>query len=140
VRKRSRSRELALMALYQVDITREKTPEVLKDFWENHKADTEVRGFATVLITGTTAHQDRLDKVISQYADNWEIRRMATVDRNILRLAVYELLYVEEIPPKVSINEAVDLAKKFGDVESGRFVNGILDQISKAETTPTKRI
>ena len=128
------------MALYQTDITREKTPEVLKDFWENHKADAEVRGFATVLISGTTEKQDRLDKVISQYADNWEISRMATVDRNILRLAVYELLYVEEIPPKVSINEAVDLAKKFGDVESGRFVNGILDQISKVETTPTKRI
>ena len=139
MRKRSRARELALMALYQMDITREATPETLKDFWENHKADADVRDFATGLVTGATEKLDRIDQVISRYADNWEIRRMATVDRNILRLATYELLFVEEIPPKVSINEAVDLAKKFGDVESGRFVNGILDRISKTETTLAKR-
>ena len=127
------------MALYQMDITREATPEALKDFWENHKAEADVREFATELVTGATAKLDRIDQVISRYADNWEIHRMATVDRNILRLATYELLFVEEIPPKVSINEAVDLAKKFGDVESGRFVNGILDRISKTETALAKR-
>ena len=127
------------MALYQIDITREATPEALKDFWENHKADSEVREFATVLVAGAIQKLDQIDQVIGRYADNWEIRRMATVDRNILRLATYELLYEEEIPPKVSINEAVDLAKKFGDVESGRFVNGILDKISKTETTSAKR-
>ena len=81
----------------------------------------------------------RIDDVIARYADNWEIHRMATVDRNILRLATYELLFVDEIPPKVSINEAVDLAKKFGDVESSRFVNGILDKIIKTETALAKR-
>ena len=127
------------MALYQVDITREATPEALKDFWENHKAHSDVRDFATELVTGATEKLDQIDQVISRYADNWEIHRMATVDRNILRLATYELLFVEEIPPKVSINEAVDLAKKFGDVESGRFVNGILDRISKTETALAKR-
>lgn len=123
------------MALYQMDITREATPEALDMFWEAHKADAEVRDFATSLVTGTTQNAKRIDGVIARYADNWEIHRMATVDRNILRLATYELLFVEEIPPKVSINEAVDLAKKFGDVESSRFVNGILDRISKTETT-----
>lgn len=139
MRKRSRARELALMALYQRDITREATLETLKDFWENHKADAEVRDFATELVTGTVQNLERVDEVIARYADNWEIHRMATVDRNILRLATYELLFVEEIPPKVSINEAVDLAKKFGDVESSRFVNGILDRISKTETVVAKR-
>ena len=127
------------MALYQMDITREATPTTLKDFWENHKAEDEVRKFATELVTGTTQNLDRINQVISRCADNWEIHRMATVDRNILRLATYELLFVEEIPPKVSINEAVDLAKKFGDVESSRFVNGILDRISKTEAILSKR-
>ena len=122
------------MALYQIDITQEATQEALALFWENHKADAEVRGFATGLVTGTIQNSKKIDEVIARYADNWEIHRMATVDRNILRLATYELLFVEEIPPKVSINEAVDLAKKFGDVESSRFVNGILDRISKTET------
>ena len=123
------------MALYQMDITQEASQEALTLFWENHKADTEVRGFATGLVAGAIQNSKRIDEVISRYADNWEIHRMAAVDRNILRLATYELLFVEEIPPKVSINEAVDLAKKFGDVESSRFVNGILDRISKTETT-----
>ncbi len=127
------------MALYQMDITQEATPEALELFWENHKADTEVRDFATRLVTGTIENGKKIDEVIARYADNWEIHRMATVDRNILRLSTYELLFIEEIPPKVSINEAVDLAKKFGDVESGRFVNGILDRISKTETALPKR-
>lgn len=127
------------MALYQMDITQEATPEALAAFWENHKADAEVRDFATKLVSGTIQNNKRIDEVIARYADNWEIHRMATVDRNILRLATYELIFVEEIPPKVSINEAVDLAKKFGDIESSRFVNGILDRISKTETTTAKR-
>ena len=139
MRKRSRGRELALMALYQIDITQEATQEALTLFWEDHKAEADVRSFATGLVMGAIQNSKRIDEVIARYADNWEIHRMATVDRNILRLATYELLFVEEIPPKVSINEAVDLAKKFGDVESSRFVNGILDRISKTETALAKR-
>jgi len=139
MRKRSRARELALMVLYQMDITRDTAAEALKDFWENHKADADVRGFASQLVTGTIQNLERIDQVVRHCAENWEIHRMATVDRNILRLATYELLFVDEIPLKVSINEAVDLAKKFGDVESGRFVNGILDRIGKTETTPAKQ-
>ena len=139
MRKRSRARELALMALYQIDITRETALEALNDFWEGHKAEAEVREFASKVVAGTIQNLKKIDEIISRSADNWEIHRMATVDRNILRLSTYELLFLEEIPPKVSINEAVDLAKKFGDTESSRFVNGILDRISKTEAPPTKQ-
>ena len=133
MRKRTRARELALMALYQTEITRLPIDESLKIFWEEHEAEEEVKRFTSSLAVGTVEHLERIDEVISQHADNWELSRMAVVDRNILRLATYELLYVKEIPPKVSLNEAVDLAKKFGDLESGRFVNGVLDRISKVE-------
>jgi transcription antitermination factor NusB len=74
-----------------------------------------------------------IDKVISDYATNWELKRMAVTDRNILRFATYELLFMKDIPPKVSINEAIDIAKKYGDRDSGKFVNGILDKINKTE-------
>lgn len=133
MRKRTHARELALMILYQTDITKSPLEESLQIFWEEHKAEEEVRTFTISLVTGTIANLKRIDDLLNHYADNWELSRMAAVDRNILRLATYELLYVKEIPPKVSLNEAVDLAKKFGDVESGRFVNGILDRISKVE-------
>ncbi|MBI4435946.1 MAG: transcription antitermination factor NusB [Candidatus Omnitrophica bacterium] len=133
MRKRTYARELALMALYQTDITKAPVEESLQIFWETHKVVAEVKEFATSLTVGTTENLKRIDEVISHYADNWELSRMAAVDRNILRLATYELLFLEEIPPKVSLNEAIDLAKKYGDQESGRFVNGILDQIGKME-------
>ncbi|MFH1858123.1 MAG: transcription antitermination factor NusB [Candidatus Omnitrophota bacterium] len=133
MRKRTRARELALMALYQTEIAKLPAEDSLKVFWEAQKADEEIKDFASSLVTGTIGHQKQIDEIISRHADNWKLSRMAAVDRNILRLAAYELLFVKEIPPKVSLNEAVELAKKFGDVESGRFVNGILDQISKQE-------
>lgn len=133
MRKRTRGRELALMALYQTEMTKVPIEESLQIFWEEHPTEEEIKTFATTLAKGVVANQKRIDEVIAQSADNWELSRMAAVDRNILRLATYELLYLKEIPPKVSLNEAVDLAKKFGDVESGRFVNGILDRISKTE-------
>jgi len=139
MRKRTHARELALMALYQTDITKLPIKESLEIFWEEHEAEEEVKEFTTSLAMGTVENLKRIDGVISHYADNWELSRMAVVDRNILRLATYELLYMKEIPPKVSLNEAVDLAKKFGDLESGRFVNGILDHISKVEGNLTQK-
>ena len=81
------------------------------------------------LVAGVAAHQEELDALIGRYSEHWRLERMAVVDRNLLRLAVYELLYLPEIPPKVVINEAVELAKRYGSEDSGGFVNGILDQV-----------
>ncbi len=139
MRKRTQARELALMALYQTDITRSSIEESLEVFWENHKAPPDVQEFATILTKGAMENLKAIDQVISQSADHWELPRMAAVDRNILRLATYELLFLEEIPPKVTLNEAIDLAKKFGDIDSGRFVNGILDQITKTAVKSSKK-
>ena len=139
MRKRTHARELALMILYQTEITKFPVEESLQIFWEEHQTEEEVKSFAISLVKGTVEHLKRIDEVISLHADNWELSRMAAVDRNILRLASYELLYLKEVPPKVSLNEAVDLAKKFGDTESGRFVNGVLDRISKVEGDLTQK-
>jgi N utilization substance protein B len=99
-----------------------------------------VRAFAEPLIRGTLAHRDELDLLIQKHTKNWDLRRMATVDRNILRLAAYEMLYREDIPPVVSINEAVDIAKKFSTEESGRFVNGILDKLRTEVMRPARLV
>jgi N utilization substance protein B len=134
MRKRTQARDYALKFLYQIDITKESLDDSLLDFWRNQEdVDASVRGFADILIRGVFGNLDILDKHIAKYAANWQVGRMAVVDRNILRLAAYELLYLDDIPPKVSINEAIELAKKYGDVESGKFVNGILDKINKTE-------
>jgi transcription antitermination factor NusB len=134
MRKRTQGRELALKFLYQIDITKDPPVGKLDFFWENQEeTEATVREFADSLIKGVTDNLEGLDKKISQFADNWELKRMAVVDRNILRLAAFELLFLADIPPKVTINEAVELAKRFGDVNSGRFINGILDKIHKTE-------
>jgi transcription antitermination protein NusB len=91
--------------------------------------EAATRVFAETLVKGVLEHREELDQQISQYAQNWDLHRMAVVDRNVLRLAIYEMLHREDIPPIVSINEAVDIAKRFSTEESGKFVNGILDKI-----------
>jgi transcription antitermination factor NusB len=140
MRKRTRARECALQVLYQIDITKDDCSSSLDDFWRSaREQDVSVKEFADSLVRGTIGNLEAIDKAITRYATNWHIDRMATVDRNVLRLATYELLYLREIPPKVSINEAVDIAKKYGDKDSGKFVNGILDKISKEETLDAKK-
>ncbi len=134
MRKRTKARECALQILYQVDITKNKFQDSIDDFWETKgKFDDSIKDFAQCLVSGTVENLKELDSVISRSATNWEIDRMATVDRNILRLASYELLFMDDIPLNVSINEAIEMAKRYGDKESGKFVNGILDKISKEE-------
>lgn len=149
MRKRTRAREFALQILYQVDLAKGEWEEVCVDFWkdrsdvallpseitavEQDKKDLEVREYAEQLVRGTVAKCAELDKLIERYAENWEIERMAYVDRNILRLSTYEMLFLEEIPLKVAINEAVELAKRYGEADSSKFVNGILDRIAKTE-------
>ena len=136
MRRRTRAREIALQLLYQVDIRREELDSIIGDFLENQlcdmdESDLSIKEFAATLAKGAIENIKIIDSTISSYAQNWQLERMAVIDRNIMRMACYELLYVDDIPPKVSINEAVDLAKKYGDTESGKFVNGILDKIKK---------
>ena len=135
MRKRSRARECALKVLYKIDITKDNYASALDDFWANQEIeeDISVKEFAATIVKGVAENIQKIDELIKKYATNWDINRMAVVDRNVLRAAIFELLFLSDIPPKVSINEAVDLAKKFGDKDSGRFVNGILDQIFKQE-------
>lgn len=134
MRKRTKARECALQILYQVNITKNDCRSCQRDYWQvNKDIDESVKEFANTIVEGTIKNIKNIDGIIAKYATNWNIDRMAIVDRNILRFASFELLFMKEIPPKVSINEAVDIAKKFGDKDSGKFVNGILDKISKEE-------
>ena len=134
MRKRTKARELALQLLYQADVTSAGVKELVDDFFAmaaNSEEEPSVRAFATELATSVSDNLVAIDETIAMSATNWQLDRMATVDRNILRLASFELLFRDDIPPKVAINEAVELAKKYGDLESGKFVNGILDKINK---------
>lgn len=134
MRKRTKGRECALQVLYQVDITRHNFQDCLQDFWSTKgNFGDSIKDFAQTLVAGTIENLEKIDSIIRSYATNWQLERMAKVDRNILRLAAYELLFMEDIPDKVSINEAVEMAKRYGDKESSKFVNGILDKISKEE-------
>lgn len=101
---------------------------VLDEGEEKHE---EIREFAATLVHGVGEHRERLDLEIRSSSKNWKLNRMATVDRNILRLAVFELLFLDDIPKRVSINEAIELGKKFGSEDSGAFINGVLDKISQ---------
>ncbi len=135
MRKRTKARELALQVLFQIDIAGDNPDRVLELFWQHQSSPLEpdIKDFAEKLIRGTIVKLSSLDEIIAKYATNWLIKRMAVIDRNVLRLATFEILNLSDIPIRVSINEAVDLAKKFGDLDSGKFVNGILDKISKSE-------
>ena len=132
MRKRTKAREYVLQMLYQVDITRGNWDEVLENFCassDHQDLSGELKDFSSELLSGVVDHLQEIDKKISKYAANWQLERMAFVDRNIMRLGCFELLFREDIPPKVAINEAVELAKKYSGLESGKFVNAILDQI-----------
>jgi len=132
VRKRTRGRELALQLLYMVDARGDEALLGVDDFLRHEAPDEpEAHEFARQLLSGTLDHQGEIDKVISAAAQNWNLRRMALVDRNILRMAVYEMLHVGDIPAKVSINEAIEMGKRFSTQQSGAFINGILDRIRR---------
>ena len=141
MRKRTFAREVAMKILYASEITKESIEECFRAFWKTQeKVDEAVKKFSDFLVFGFAKNQKEIDEIISKHAANWKLDRMATVDRNILRLASFELLYTDEIPPKVAINEAIDVAKKYGDKDSGKFVNGILDKISKTEKSKVSSV
>ncbi|MDD2485574.1 MAG: transcription antitermination factor NusB [bacterium] len=130
--KRSRARERAFQILFQIDVGCIDAGEAIKNTLEETQLSEEARNFAIALVQGTLEHINELDELIAKHARGWTIERMVNVDRTIIRMAVYELLYHTEVPYKVTINEAVELAKKYGTEDSGLFVNGILGGIIKA--------
>jgi len=130
--KRRKAREVALQFLYQLDQTGAADPAPFEsDFWNRHPVDEEARAFAAALVRGAKLQQAKIDAIIAESAEHWDLDRMAVVDRNILRIAVYELLCEPGVPAKVAINEAIEIAKKFGTAESSRFINGVLDRIHR---------
>ncbi len=130
--KRRKAREFALQILFQMDIGKDKpTATILKRFWVEHEVDDDVRVFAEELVKGAYKHLAPINEKIHACAKNWSLDRMAAVDRNVLRMAVYEILYRADIPTSVTINEAIEIARKFGSEDSGSFVNGILDSVAR---------
>ena len=132
---RRRAREIALQVLYQLEMSHGDPGEVLELYWENFRPSPKAREFCQRLVEGVRRSQDRIDPFIEENSENWSLKRMAAVDRNILRLATFELLYCPEIPFKATLNEAIELAKKFGSDDSSAFINGILDKIHSVLTS-----
>jgi transcription antitermination factor NusB len=133
-RRRTRAREIAMQILFQVDVRgADYAGDVgrsLTELCEDASAgESDIARFASRLVLGTVEHRDAIDQRLQAVTRNWDLRRMANVDRNVLRMAVYELEFCRDVPPKVAINEAIDLAKKYSTANSGGFVNGILDRI-----------
>jgi transcription antitermination protein NusB len=131
VGKRREGREVALQLLFHWDLNAQQSLSVaeLDLFWDFRPAVPAIRKFATNLLHGVVGRQSTIDEKITKYTANYELRRISAVDRNILRMAIYEMLYADDVPPIVAINEAIDIAKKFGTEESGKFVNGVLDRV-----------
>ena len=127
--RRRKSREFALQVLYQLNITKQDASKALTQFQENFLPNGEADDFLKRLVLGVTEHYAELDRLIERYSENWRLDRINMIERNLLRMALFELLYCEEIPPKVTINEAIDLGKRYGSEESGSFINGLLDRI-----------
>jgi transcription antitermination protein NusB len=136
--KRREGREAAVQYLYQLDIHGDPAADLRADFWQVREANTGVRDFAESLIAGFLPKADEVDVILKRHLKNFEIVRLNTVDRNILRLAIFEMFHRLETPPIVAINEAIDLAKRFGGEDSGKFVNGVLDQVKKELTRPLR--
>jgi len=126
---RRKSRELAMQALFYMDMSQDDSNEMLERFCDNFSPPEKMVPFFLKLVKGVIQGKGEIDSILERFSDNWKLSRMSCVDRNTMRIAVYELLYCHDIPYKVSINEAIDMGKKFGTKESGAFINGILDSI-----------
>lgn len=136
---RRNAREWAVQLLFQMDLNPGDPDHALAWFWEDKKPNLKAKQFAEDVIRGVLMHKDKIDSMLQSCADHWEVNRMGAVDRNIIRVALYEMLFRPDIPPVVSINEAVDIAKCFSSNESGRFVNGILDRARKDISRPDRK-
>ncbi len=127
--QRRKAREVTLQVLYELDVLGIDIREAIDRFWANFDAPEEARQFSSFLIEGTWNNREKIDSLISGSSENWTMARMSRVDKSILRMAVYELLFCHDIPPKVTLNEAIDLGKVYGSENSGAFINGILDAL-----------
>lgn len=134
MKKRTRARELALQFLYQLDLRGDELYQEAREFVAAEERDAETTRFALRLVQGTHENKPAIDQMIQSVAQNWNISRMAVVDRNVLRLATYELVHCPDVPPKVAINEAIELGKRYSTQNSGAFINGILDKIMNRST------
>lgn len=130
------AREAAVQYLYQREIQGDESDALLEEFYRLRGLSPSARRFCESLLKGWMEHRLEIDNVIREHARNYEFTRLSAVDRNVLRIACHEILFCEDIPPAVSINEAIEIAKKFSTGESGKFVNGILDNIRKARRSP----
>ena len=128
---RRKARELALQMLFQHDMSGNAPDQIIETFAELHKSKPNTREFATKIFHGTVAHIGEIDEMIQNQAENWRLSRMAAVDRNIIRMSVYEFLHENDTPKLVIIDEAIEIAKKYGTQKSSQFINGILDGILK---------
>ncbi len=128
---RRKSREVALQVLYLWEISSGDVERAVKHFWREGELDEKVSQFALELIHGTIANSEKLDKLLESSSENWRLDRMAIIDRNVMRMAVYEFLFMSDTPAKVVINEAIEIVKRFSTSESTQFVNGLLDNIRK---------
>jgi N utilization substance protein B len=126
---RRKAREYAIQILYALDLNPEPLGEFLTIFWEIHPAKAEIVDYAAMLVSGVFEKKQEIDELIAAHSSHWKIDRMAVTDRNILRLGTYELLAEQSVPSKVVINEAIEIAKKFGTSDSATFINGVLDSI-----------
>ena len=127
--ERRRARELAVQVLFHLEFNPDDPSEVFDLICENFDARKSIRDFSRKLVLGVTEKKEALDKAISGASKNWRIDRMARLDRSILRLAAFEIMFIQDIPAKVSLDEAVEIGKKFGSENSGRYINGVLDRI-----------
>ena len=131
-------RELALKALYRIDICGGASSDDLAALFETAATDTQIRVFANALIDGVRKEERELDKQIADALEHWSVKRLSRIDHNILRIAVFELLHMPDVPARVTIDEAIELAKTYGDEGSGRFVNGVLDHIAEVNKLKEK--
>ena len=129
--RRRKAREETLRILFRLEFENKQVEKTLTQYWDNRKASEEIKEYSTWLVNGIISDQAKIDNIIQQVSEHWRISRMALVDRNILRMAVFELLNEENIAPAIVINEAIEIAKKYSGVEAATFVNGILDAIRK---------
>ncbi len=131
--KRRKAREAALQALYQIDLAGHSADEALQSLRESFgETDTDVLGYAEMLVRGVADNREELDALVGAHSPNWRVDRMARVDRNILRVATFELRHRTDVPVKVILNEAIEVAKRFGTEESSAFINGVLDKVARA--------
>ena len=135
MRKRTQARGYALQILYQIEMTGDPVDVVLSRFWGDLECDPPVRDFATQLAKGTIENLSKINSLIEEYSEHWHINRMPVIHRSILRSAIYEMLFRDDIPRKVVINEAVEMANRFSTSDSGKFINGILDKLMDRRPT-----